>query len=413
MDKYNQLDNIEKKMDKHNKHKHKHKQRKTRGKRDKKKHNRTIKGHYKDLIIPSTTPPNIHKFSQGLQNKRVINSYSPTINQELVTLASLPRENVESCNLQEAYQLKQSLEIYVPNKHNKAFRGECLKYDSPRGEDFLLKSLRANKHVDPTKIVPPIQSHGNCWFNAFFVTFFISDKGRKFFHFLRQLMIKGTQKNKTPIPSNLRNAFALLNFGIDSCLQGNDFAYELDTNSIIVELFKQIPESYKQYYPDIIDIDDAGNPVAYYMSIINYLNNNSIQLLFLRYAHADWKDILADEIKEMTHLPHIIVIEIFEEDAKKMNKKPITFKVNKAKYQIDSAVIRDTEQEHFCATITCEGREMGYDGMSTHRLVPFEWKKYLNLDYTWEFSGSAHANGKPMKWNFMKSYQLLTYYRIE
>jgi hypothetical protein len=413
MDKYNQLEKIEKKLDKHNKHKQGKMRHKTKGKRDKKKHNRTIKGHYKDLVNSTSTPPNIHKISQGLQNKRVTSSYSPSINQELVTLASLPLENIESCNLDEAYDLKDPLEIYVPNKHNKQFVGECLQYDSPRAEEVLLKNLKANKHVDPAKIVPPIQSHGNCWFNTFFVTFFISDKGRKFFHFLRQLMIKGTQKDKTPIPSNLRNAFALLNFGIDSCLQGNDFAYILDTNSIIVELFNQIPESYKQYNPEIVDIDAAGNPVDYYMSIINYLNNNSIQLLFLRYVDATWKDTLANEIREMTHLPHIIVIEIFEENAKKMNRKPVSFKVNKAKYQIDSAVIRDTEQEHFCATITCEGKEMGYDGMSTHRLIPFEWKKYLNTDYTWEFGGSTHANGKPMKWNFMKSYQLLIYYRVE
>jgi hypothetical protein len=149
------------------------------------------------------------------------------------------------------------------------------------------------------------------------------------------------------------------------------------------------------------------------MSIINYLNNNSIQLLFLRYSDITWKDTLANAIKNMSHLPHIIIIEIFEDQAKKFNRKPISFKVNNTKYQLDSAVIRDTEQEHFCAAITCEGKEMGYDGMSTRRLVPFEWKKILNTDYTWEFGGSNHANGKPMQWNFMKSYQLLTYYRVE
>jgi len=56
---------------------------------------------------------------------------------------------------------------------------------------------------------------------------------------------------------------------------------------------------------------------------------------------------------------------------------------------------------------------MGYDGMSFHRLVPFEWKHKMNTNETWEFNGSNHANGKPMQWNFMKSYQLLIYYRIE
>ena len=91
--------------------------------------------------------------------------------------------------------------------------------------------------------MPPIQSQSNCWFNAFFVTFFVSDKGRKFFHFLRQLMIEGKQKDGSKIPEKICNAFALLNFGIDACLTGNKFAYELNTNSIIHELYKSIPDS--------------------------------------------------------------------------------------------------------------------------------------------------------------------------
>ena len=374
MDKYKQL---EKKMDK------------TRHKRHK-RYSHTIKRR-RDLV----------------PKKRVISSYSPTINQDLITLASIPRENVDSCNLKEAYQFKEPLKILI--KRNK----ECKEYFTPQAEAVLLANLKANKHVDPNKIVPPIQAQGNCWFNSFFVTFFISDKGRKFFHFLRQLMIKGIQKDKKPIPNNLRDVFALLNFGIDSCLQGNEFAYVLNTNSIIFDLFRKIPDSYKEKYPGIINVDDAGNPVTYYMSIINYLNNKSIQLFFLRNSTANWKDMLTNSIKKMTHLPHIIVIEIFEDEVKKFNRKPISFKVNNAKYHIDSAVIRDTEQEHFCATITCDGKEMGYDGMSFHRLIPFEWKKILNTDYTWEFEGSNHANGSPMMWNFMKSYQLLTYYRVE
>jgi hypothetical protein len=353
-------------------------------------------------------------FHKETPKKHLTHSYSPTINQDLITLASIPREDVDSCNLKEAFQLKEPLKIQIPNKRYYMYNNEiCKEYFKPEAEEILLANLKANKHVDPKIIVPPIQSHGNCWFNAFFVTFFISDKGRKFFHFLRQLMIKGIQKNKSPIPNNLRDAFALLNFAVDSCLQGSDFAYELDTNSIIFELFRQIPDSYKEKYPQIVNVDDAGNPVTYYMSIINYLNNNSIQLLFLRYSDITWKDTLANAIKNMSHLPHIIIIEIFEDQAKKFNRKPISFKVNNTKYQLDSAVIRDTEQEHFCAAITCEGKEMGYDGMSTRRLVPFEWKKILNTDYTWEFGGSNHANGKPMQWNFMKSYQLLTYYRVE
>jgi hypothetical protein len=281
----------------------------------------------------------------------------------------------------------------------------------PEAIELLLKNLKANKHVDPYKIVPPIQLQGNCWFNAFFVTFFISDKGRKFFHFLRQLMIKGYQKDKTPMPENLKNAFALLNYGIDCSLRGNYFAYELDTNSIIGELYRKIPSSYKEKL-EIVDVDEAGNPVLYYIAIINYLQNNSIQMIFLRYAdQVNWTTDLSKTISKRTHLPHIIVVEIFEEDASKFNKKALTFKINDTKYQLDSVVVRDIEKQHFCALITCEGKEMGYDGMSFERLTPFEWKRKINQDVIWEFNGSTKENGMPMKWNFMKSYQLLIYYR--
>jgi len=225
-------------------------------------------------------------------------------------------------------------------------------------------------------------------------------------------MIKGTQKDKTPMPANLRNAFALLNFGIDNCLKGTEFAYRLDTNSVIFELFRRIPKEYKEKHPDIVDVDDAGNPVMYYLSIMNYLNNNSIRQLFLRINGINWESTIVNAMKDMDKLPHVIIFEIIDEQAGNINKKPTAFKVNKAKYQIDSAVIRDTEQEHFCALITCEGKEMGYDGMSFHRLVPFEWKKHLNNYFTWDFTGSTHSDGRPMKWNFMKSYQLLFYYRV-
>jgi hypothetical protein len=91
----------------------------------------------------------------------------------------------------------------------------------------------------------------------------------------------------------------------------------------------------------------------------------------------------------------------------------MSFKINNAKYFLDSAVIRDTEKEHFCALITCEGKQLGYDGMSFHRLVPFAWKNNINKNMTWKFEGSEHADKTPMQWNFRKSYQMLFYYRVE
>jgi hypothetical protein len=370
----------------------------------KKHHKKTFRHKYKNTIkIPSITPIKIRKISNKINNALRKGSYSPTINKQLITLKSIDRKDLMDCNIEAAYQLKEPLQIGV--------KGKCYYYYLPEAKRFLLRNLAANKHIDPNKVVPPIQSHSNCWFNAMFVTFFVSDKGRKFFHFLRQLMIEGKQQDNTAIPNNLRDAFALLNFGVDACLTGNEFAYRLNTNSIIYLLHKSIPDSYKQKYPYIVDVDEPGNPLLYYMSIINYLNNRSIQILFARDANSKWKDTISETVIKMSNVPHIIVLEIYDEMASEFNKKPISFFVKDAKYEIDSAVIRDISKQHFCSTITCENKEMGYDGASFHRIVPLQWKNKMNSDMDWEFEGTKDYNGTPLKWNFMKSYQLLIYYR--
>jgi hypothetical protein len=337
--------------------------------------------------------------------KNPLSSYSPTINKKLILLKTITRNELLDCNSEKAFQLKESLQIGIANK--------CFEYSTPEAKKMLLKNLAANKHIDPTKVIPPIQSQSNCWFNSMFVIFFVSDKGRKFFHFLRQLMIEGKNTDGTPIPTRLRDAFALLNYAVDACLTGNEFAYKFDSNKIIHSLFKSIPTTFKQKYPYIVDIDQAGNPLLYYISIINYLNNSSIQILFIRDANSSWKDKVVENVSNMSHLPHIIVLEVYDEVASEFNKKPVSFLVNNGKYQIDSAVIRDTTKQHFCAVITCETHEMGYDGMSFHRLGKLEWKHKMNSNMNWQFNDTKDTNGIPLKWNFMKSYQLLMYYRVQ
>jgi hypothetical protein len=247
-----------------------------------------------------------------------------------------------------------------------------------------------------------------------FVTLFVSDKGRKFFHFFRQLMIEGVQSNGEAIPLKLRNGFALLNYAIDSCLTGNKYAYILDTNAIIRNIYENIPESYKKKMPYITNIDEAGNPLRYYGSLIHYLNDKSIQLTFIQNTNEKWKEKVLNEIQK--HIPHIIILEFYDETNKTTlapKNKPKSFFVKGVKYILDSCVIRDTTQQHFSATLTCDNKEMAYDGMSFHRLVPLEWKKYINSDFSWGFEGSNDSDGTSLKWNFTNGYQMLIYYRVK
>jgi hypothetical protein len=401
----------------------KHKTRKTNktrkaNKTSKSKHKKTIHKRISNvLVLPNKTPHNIGEISKEINNdisaSAVSNgSYSPSINKELILLASVARKDVHNCNNSKAFLLEEPLKIGIPGL---IYGKNCHLYSSPEAKKFLLRNLAANKHVKPGKIVPPIQSLANCWFNTMFVVLFVSDKGRKFFHFFRQLMIEGKQSNGQVLPEKLKNGFALLNYAIDACLTGSKYAYIINTNAIIRQIFEAIPPEYKSGLPYIKDINQAGNPIRYYMSLVNYLNNKSIQMLYINSADSKWKNELIEKVKGLSHLPHIIIMEIFSDNSDtktdKVQNKATSFDLNGHKYVLDSAVIRDTSKQHFCATLTCEDKDMAYDGMSFHRLVNMEWKKHINSDYKWQFLGSNDANNKPLTWNFVNGYQLLVYYR--
>jgi len=381
----------------------------------------------KKIVLKNKTPRDILKLSQeisenlptGKKIRELIpdkpGSYSPTINNDLVTLKSIPREKLADCNNILAFQLKEPLKIGVPGS---IYGKSCLAYDNPKARDFLLKNLSANKHIDIAKIVPPIQIKSNCWFNTMFVALFVSDKGRKFFHYFRQLMIEGKQNDGTIIPPGLRNACALLNFAIEACLTGSRYAYEMDTNNIIRQIYSSIPAEYHTRLPYIVKVDEASNPIKYYNSIINYLANNSIQILFVSNVKTkpNWKERVKKEMRGGS--PHIIVLEIFDGADEmpgfsgEVTNKEEKFSVGNATYELDSCIIRDVEQQHFSATITTEGKEWAYDGMSFHKLVPMNWKKMLNSREKWTFEGSTNLDGSSLEWSFLHGYQMLIYYRI-
>lgn len=387
-----------------------------------KKHKNTYKN--KIMVIKNKTPRWLRSLAKGDNNDgltKSLDSYSPTVNQDLITLKSgLSRAKIGNCNDYKAFKMEEPLKILV--KNNVLFGKKCALYYKKDAKKVLMDNLAANKHIDVDKIIPPKQIQSNCWFNAMFALFFISDKGRKFFHFFRQLMIEGNQKSGKIIPLYLRNAFALLNFAVDSALSGSKYAVEMDTNNIIRQIYDAIPSSYNKHANYISYVDEAGNPVKYYNSIINYLGNNSIQMLvYYNFTPvSNWEDRITREInKQMPrHLPHIIVIEIFDGpretagDAGKIKNRPLSFKVKGVEYSLDSAVVRDIEQQHFCAMITCDGKEMAYDGYSYHRLTPSEWKSKINSTDKWEFEGTNNYDGTPLKWSFLHSYQMLMYYRV-
>lgn len=369
------------------------------------------------IILPNNTPREIdiisHKINEELSFKAdAKQSYSPSINRELITLKSLSRDQLLDCNISKAFSLKEPLKIRVGEN--------CYPYSDPKSIEVLLKNLSANKHVNPNAIITPRQSLSNCWFNTMFVSLFISDKGRKFFHFFRSLMIKGHNSANKMIPSKLRNGFALLNFAIDASLTGHDYAYKMDTNAIITEIYEAIPKEFKDNLPYMTPSRKAGNPIRYYASIMHYLNDKSIDMLFISNSNSEWKQMINDKTQSNDNKPHIIVLEFFDDESKTTINKPTKFTLennnnqnqNQYNYKLDSAIVRDIDKNHFSSLLTCETKEMAYDGMSFHRLVNMNWKKHINTNYGWQFKGSNDAKGNPIEWNFLNGYQMLIYYRV-
>ena len=361
----------------------------------------------KKLLLSHRTPPKIDKISKKIDEEIDENasSYSPSINKELVSLKSVQRKELFNCNNERAFLLKAPLKIGVPGKSGKKM---CYPYDDPVAKKYMLKNLKANKHINPNQVVPPIQELANCWFNTMFVSLFISDKGRKFFHFLRQMMIEGKQKGGNLVPNVLKDGFALFNYAIDACLTGNKYAYILNTNAIIQQIYNSVPEEYKDKYYYIRDVDEAGNPIRYYLSLINYLGNRNLPVLFVQDCNVNWQFQVQSKI--VGRLPDVIILEFFNDDEPTSNKET-SFTLNEAKYSLDSCIIRDTAQNHFSSLLTCEKKEMAYDGMSFHRLTYMDWKDKINTDFKWQFKGSEDE-GRLLTWNFAKGYYMLIYYRV-
>ena len=135
-----------------------------------------------------------------------IRSFSPEINKNL---------NVGSLKSSIAADINLCLDLLKVNIGTQE-KPDCKPYNNPEVTKLLLHNLKATKHIDAKKFLPPKQILANCWFNTMFVAFFFSDKGRRFFRFFRELMITGKKVSGEPIKENLAQLFFALNLFIEA-----------------------------------------------------------------------------------------------------------------------------------------------------------------------------------------------------
>jgi hypothetical protein len=351
-----------------------------------------IKTRVKNITVKQNSRKSIRKIPDSIIQTITSheNNYRLSLNKNLVSFRPTPVEKLEICNLRKAFRYEEKLKYKL--------HGKCYDYDKNIIKEYLLKRLKNNEFVHISQIIAPKQIDSNCWFNSMFMMFFISDRGRIFFHYMRELMITGKTLTTEITDVRLKNAFALLNFIVECCLNGNPLAHHLNTNKIIKEIYNLAKEKNIR----IENVGEPGNPIIYYQSLIRFLGKNELKMIVTNFSY--WKE----ELKHIKDPPHIIVINSF------LNyHKPLRFKLGKYVYELDSASIIDNGGEHFCSVITCNGIEFAFDGYSKSRLIPFKWKELINENKNWEFKDYIYEFETEAKWNFTKGYSILCYYRVQ
>jgi len=375
----------------------------------------------------STNPISNYTPKSSIRNK----SYIPSINNKLQirSLRTLPQLSINLCD--------SLLELNISTTNNDV----CLPYNSNKVKDILLHNLKASKHLDVTKFIPPVQFLSNCWFNTMFVTFFFSDKGRVFFRFFRELMITGRKVDSTLIPEEFAKIFFILNLFIEASYNQssksnilfnkiNSLTDKLNTNYFVYHIYKIINNPSKSISPTLLinnsnkiynipDIEDPGNPLTYYETILKYLKYNTLKI----FKHSITRTININNViqnkfvtSSINVIPDIVIIEDFQSGTLFDNTIKLTDAQNNTyNYVLDAIIITNKDHfdpkanSHFVSVLTVNKEEYKFDGSSLSKLSRFEWKKMINQDKDWTFKEDPEY--EPERYNFTKGYKIMFYYR--
>ena len=354
-------------------------------------------------------------------------SYSPEVNK---SLSSLKSTNIDDLNnkLQDLYSCEKKIDVKI--------NGGCSDYKnkSAREEMLTLLNLKSST-IDPNNVMGPRQSLSNCWLNSFFMCYFISDKGRKFFRKFRKMMITGEIDRSTKIEEIYRKGLWLLNKTILASLYAentertSNFIRHVDTNDIL-RLLKEgdrgdvLPKSKQSY-----------NPKSFYDNLFSILRlKNGVKIFNLTHKK-DYYEIfpkynpVKSNPKSFKSIKNAELIIISRRDDSGENdidssKEPPdeSFIYGNKKYLLDSVVLRDISKKHFTSYVTIGGKEYSFDGGAFRKLRPFKWKRKLinGRDIEWGFGTPLKSNNPSKKkegyilnekFNFKKGYQMLFYYR--
>ena len=362
---------------------------------------------------------------EKMVSKKRGKSYSPMANLELESYNK--NKNFQFVKLMNVlYNCKDKLKVNVD--------GKCVDYKNKKAQQQMLQLLnyKSPNAIIADLVIAPAQVLSNCWLNSFFMCYFISDKGRKFFRSLRRVMITGEKKRGgSKITNKYRKGLWLLNKMIQASLFYSDtsanFIKHADTNDVI-RLLRGKGEGKQKL---IVKTKEAYNPMQFYNILFNdILNiNSSGKLVKAVKVNSKQQYNLIFKQKNLKERQYELITIERRDDASnleissKTDKVPKEFKIGRTKYVLDSAVLRSIDKKHFTSYITLNGKEYAFEGGAYRRLRKMDgWKDLLtkNTNKTWKFGTplredkiSQRKEGYLLneEFNFTKGYQMLFYYR--
>ena len=365
-----------------------------------------------DKVIDNPSSRNMKRYSNAvaslIQSKtEVTKSYAPSINKKLTSIRSQKYNDIFGCGAESELGKTRAFNKLMIKAKNK-----CVPASSNEGRAILLKNFKSEKSLRCSSIIAPMQSHSNCWFNTMFMCLFVSDKGRKFMRFFREMMIKGeTSDGKKITPSELSEAMILFNAAIDACYnRGNNSKHiglALNTNNIITSIYASIAGDYE----GIKDLDQFGNPYKFYRDLMMYLGTDKAVKVEKLDDKSSVDNFLSMAGTSSTN-PDVVIVTLSDfgqgeglADPEENNNIKTNVMFNNHKYKLDSVIARDITKNHFCCGITCNNKPMLFDGSAFSKLVSRNWKSWINKNYNWSVGNSS------MQWNFKQGYSMLFYYR--
>lgn len=374
-------------------------------------------------VETSPTPTNMKAYAAivGATTVKIAShsSYNPSINKLLASIRSQEYTDIFGCGAESALRKSR-----VPDEFNirigdvrDVWKSKCVPATSSQARAVFLKNFKINKPLVPSNIIAPMQRYTNCWFNTMFMCFFVSDKGRKFMRFFRQIMIEGKLLNGKLIePKELSYAFILLNASIEACYNNgiirNTNWLALNTNNIIASIHNAIANT----DDDIKNVNEYGNPYKFYRAIMRYLDVGKSEVAFVNYQREIDVENFFNSNKKTGATPDIIMVSLFDDGlqvqlatASKYKHKPLKLNYNGADYELESVICRDVTKNHFCCGLRCNSIEYLYDGDAFSKLSKRSWQKFINKDYDWW----PRDSGSGLAWNFMRGYSMFLYYRTK